>query len=245
MKYPIIMLVYQYRKAMTAHTYIIVPAAGGGTRMQQPIPKQYLNLAGKPVLEHTLTTLLAIPFIARVVVALSSDDLFFNSLASATHPRLTQVQGGNSRASSVLNALNALSTIAEPHDWVLVHDAARPLVTLKDIDHLRVTLANHPIGGILATPVTDTLKQSDAQLKTCLTVARDTLWRALTPQMCRYGLLKQALSHCLNANLGITDEAMALETLGQTMQIVEGSADNIKITYPIDLLIAEQLLLTR
>lgn len=227
---------------MTATTYIIIPAAGGGTRMQQPTPKQYLSLAGKPVLEHTLTTLLAVPDIAGLVIALAPDDLFFAHLTSATHPRITQVHGGDSRAASVLNALNALTPIAQPHDWVLVHDAARPLVRLSDIAQLRTTLQDHPVGGILATPVTDTLKQSNAQGHICATVARDALWRALTPQMCRYGLLKQALNHCLQANIAITDEAMALESLGHTLQIIEGAFDNIKITYPIDLLIAEQLL---
>ena len=227
------------------NTYIIVPAAGGGRRMQHSTAKQYLTLAGKPILEHTLATLLAVPDIQQVLVALSLDDQQFNHLPSAKHPRLMTLIGGNSRAESVLNALQSLSAVATAQDWILVHDGARPLVSLSDIAQLRHLLIDHPIGGILATPVTDTLKQVNAEQQIQTTLARETLWRALTPQLCRYGLLTHALKHCLNQQIAITDEAMALEQCGHSLQVVEGSSDNIKITYPIDLALAEQVLLLR
>lgn len=230
---------------MKTHTYIIVPAAGEGTRMQQNMPKQYLELAGKAVLEHTLNALLAIPHIQHIVVALAPDDVFFEHLSASRHPRVMRVNGGTSRAASVLNALNALRTEAQAHDWILVHDAARPLVRQEDIHQLRTTLADHPVGGILASPVTDTLKRVGADLQIQQTLERDTLWRALTPQMCRYDLLKSALTTCLSKNIPVTDEAMALEYGGLNLQIVEGASDNIKITYPIDLLLAEQILANR
>lgn len=223
-------------------TFIVVPAAGNGQRMQQFIAKQYLHLAGKPVLTHTLETLLAVPAISQLIIALAPDDLLFDRLISITDPRLIRIKGGVTRAASVLNALNHLNPIAKDDDWVLVHDAARPFISQQDIAHLRSQLAEHPVGGLLATPVTDTLKQVDADLTIQKTLNRQTLWRALTPQMCRYGLLKAALNHCLAQQITITDEAMAMEQCNHAMQIIEGSSDNIKITYPIDLMIAEQLI---
>lgn len=223
-------------------TFIIVPAAGGGQRMQHATPKQYLDLAGTPILERTLNTLLAVPDIAQVVVALALDDTHFKHLTCSNHPRLQHVIGGASRAASVLNALNHLVSVAQPQDWVLVHDAARPLVHLADIAHLRLSLHDHPVGGILAAPVTDTLKHVHSDTQISHTLDRSTLWRALTPQLCRFGLLKQALEHGLAQRLDLTDEAMALETLGHYPTIVAGSPDNIKITYPIDLQLAALLI---
>lgn len=222
-------------------TYIIVPAAGGGTRMQQDTPKQYLPLDGQCILERTLHTLLSVPDIHQVIVALAPHDAYFDTLAICQQPRLTRITGGASRAASVLQALNHLTATAHADDWVLVHDAARPLVRLSDIATLRATLHDHPIGGILATPVSDTLKQVDTSLNIHSTIDRSILWRALTPQMARYGLLKAALSACLTQGIKPTDEAQALEQAGFTPRIVEGCSDNIKITYPMDLLLAEQI----
>ncbi len=225
---------------MKTNTYIVVPAAGTGARMQQNLPKQYALLAGQPILARTLTTLLAVPDVQQVIVALAADDAHFDTLIALDDPRLSRVIGGANRAESVLSALNYLS--ANDHDWVLVHDAARPLISLEDIAKLRISLAAHSVGGILATPVTDTLKHVDEHHTIHHTVNRKNLWRALTPQLCRYGLLKHALTQCLLEQRTITDEAMALELCGHPMQIIEGSANNIKITYPMDLLIAEQVL---
>lgn len=207
--------------------------------MQHTLAKQYLPLAGVPILERTLQTLLQVKAVA-IVVALAEEDRYFDQLTSSHHPKIQRVTGGATRAASVLAALQLLAAKAHPEDWVMVHDAARPLVSLSDIEHLQQRLIDHPVGGILATPVTDTIKQVDAQGNIQLTLARHTLWRALTPQLCRFGLLQQALSHCLHHQLEITDEAMALECCGHSPAIVEGSASNIKITYPMDLLIAEQ-----
>ncbi len=238
------MLVFNIHASVTlfmkTHTYIVVPAAGTGTRLHQSLPKQYAMLAGQAILTHTLTTLLAIPDVQQLIIALAADDTHFDALITIDDARLSRVIGGASRAESVLSALNHLT--ANDDDWVLIHDAARPLISLNDIAKLRMKLAKHPVGGILATPVTDTLKHVDQHGTIQHTVNRKTLWRALTPQMCRYGVLKQALTQCLLEQQTITDEAMALERCGYSMQIIEGSATNIKITYPIDLLVAEQLI---
>jgi 2-C-methyl-D-erythritol 4-phosphate cytidylyltransferase len=221
-------------------TFIIVPAAGIGSRMQAEVPKQYLRLNGIAILERTLQTLCSVPDIARIVIAIAKSDNYFAELPSAK--RVQQVIGGATRAESVLAALEILSDEAQPDDWVLVHDAARPLITLSDIAKLRHAVATHPAGGILATPIADTLKQVDPHLTILCTLPRAQIWRALTPQMCRYGLLQKALHKAFQQQQEITDEAMALEQLGYALQIVEGDARNLKITTPLDLALAESLL---
>lgn len=224
---------------MTA-LYIVVPAAGGGHRMQQAIPKQYLHLSGKAIVERSLDALLSLEPMS-ITVALAADDTRFVQLGCAKDPRVHSILGGNSRAASVLNALHHLSSVAKTDDWVLVHDAARPLVKACDLARLVARLANHPVGGLLATPAIDTLKQVDPHGSVIKTLARQGIWRALTPQMARFSLLRAAIERCLTDGVDPTDEAMALEYNGYHPLIVEGSADNIKITHAIDLIIAEQL----
>lgn len=224
---------------MTA-LYIVVPAAGNGQRMQQSVPKQYLYLCGKAIVERSIDALLRLEP-ASITVALALDDTRFATLDCAKNPRVHGIQGGRSRATSVLAALHHLSSVALADDWVLVHDAARPLVTTADLTRLTTRLADHPVGGLLATPAIDTLKQVDLHGCVIKTLARDGVWRALTPQMARYGLLREAIERCLIDGLEPTDEAMALEYNGHHPLIVEGSADNIKITHAIDLITAEQL----
>lgn len=210
----------------------IVPAAGIGSRMGADCPKQYLQLAGQTILEHTLGALLSHPAIARVIVALAPHDRWFDALPVATDPRVLRVEGGAERAFSVLNALH----MAEG-EWVLVHDAARPCLTHGDLDRLIAT-AIQCGGAILGSRVRDTMKRSDAMGNILGTVDREQLWHALTPQMFPARPLLRALEEGLALGATITDEASAMERAGFTVRMVEGRADNIKVTRPEDLSLA-------
>ena len=214
----------------------IVPAAGIGSRMGADCPKQYLTLAGKTILEHTLGCLLSHPAIARVIVALAPHDEWFEQLAVAADPRVLRVEGGSERAYSVLNALH----VAEGK-WVLVHDAARPCLTQGDLDAL-IACAMACDGAILGSRVRDTMKRTDGAGNIVATVEREQLWHALTPQMFPTGTLKRALEEGLALGALITDEASAMERAGFTVKMVEGRADNIKVTRPEDLSLAELFL---
>ena len=227
--------------------WALVPAAGIGKRMGSAVPKQYLPLAGRPVIAHALATLLAHPRIAGVVVAIGAEDEWWPTVAAeltAAKP-LWVVTGGAERCYSVLNGLEALRQWAMLNDWVLVHDAARPCLTAEDLDRLFAELTGDPVGGLLAVPVRDTLKQADATGRVAATVDRSRLWHALTPQMFRMGTLHEALRAALMRGLLVTDEAAALEASGFTPRLVEGRADNLKITRPEDLALAEFYLTRR
>jgi 2-C-methyl-D-erythritol 4-phosphate cytidylyltransferase len=217
--------------------FAVVPAAGAGRRMGADIPKQYLQIHDKPVLQHTLERLLSVEELQTVVVALGKEDGWWPELPFVEHPRVLATEGGKERADSVLNALEALAEQARFEDWVLVHDAARACVTASDIRRLMDTLIDDPVGGILALPSSDTLKGVDGQ-RIVDTVDRRHVWRALTPQMFRYGELRDALAQAARDGLTVTDEASALELRGLQPRIVEGRADNIKITRPEDLPLA-------
>ncbi|HBA66850.1 MAG TPA: 2-C-methyl-D-erythritol 4-phosphate cytidylyltransferase [Methylococcaceae bacterium] len=221
----------------TQSIWAVVPAAGVGKRMQADRPKQYLELAGKTVLEHTLARLLQADVFAAVSVAISVEDPYWPELAISKNDRVLTASGGKERADSVLSALRVIADRARGNDWVLVHDAARPCITVADIRLLINTLQNDEVGGILALSSHDTLKnvESDSILGT---LDRTHIWRALTPQMFRYGQLKQALEASVG-NPRVTDEASALELLGLQPKIVEGRPDNIKITRPEDLPLAQ------
>lgn len=223
---------------MTAKITAIVPAAGVGSRMQADRPKQYLILHGHTVLEHTVEVLLRHPNVGQVVVAVSDNDPYFGSLALANHPRVVRVSGGKERADSVLSALDYVCQ-HQLSEWVLVHDAARPCVEHVDISQLIATAQTHTVGAILAAPVRDTMKRADGGQNIDHTVDRVALWHALTPQMFRAQPLMQALTQALAAQAVITDEASAFEWLGQKPALVAGRADNIKITQPEDLALAE------
>ncbi|QIL85121.1 2-C-methyl-D-erythritol 4-phosphate cytidylyltransferase [Vibrio sp. HDW18] len=216
----------------------VVPAAGVGSRMQADRPKQYLSLLGKTVLEHTIDGLLAHPQIDQVVVALSADDPYFSHLALASDPRVIRVDGGQQRADSVLAALDYVCQ-HQLSQWVLVHDAARPCVTHADISQLIRLALTHPVGAILAAPVRDTMKRSDHLQQIEHTVDRTALWHALTPQMFRAQALREALHAALQQQVTITDEASAFEWRGEKPALVTGRADNLKITQPEDLALAE------
>jgi 2-C-methyl-D-erythritol 4-phosphate cytidylyltransferase len=224
---------------MTDSTKIwgIVPAAGAGKRMQSDRPKQYLELAGKTVIEQTLLRLLQANVFNAIAVAISAEDPYWPELELSKHPAILTAPGGKERADSVLSALRTLRKTASDTDWVLVHDAARPCITVADIHLLIDLLQTDDVGGILALSSHDTLK--NVQGKNILgTLDRTHIWRALTPQMFRYGMLKTALE-AAEGNSSVTDEASALELKGLQPKIVEGRPDNIKITRPEDLALAQ------
>lgn len=221
----------------TRSIWAVVPAAGVGKRMQADRPKQYLELAGKTVLEHTLTRLLQTEVFSAVSVAISVEDPYWPELTISKNERVLTAPGGKERADSVLSALQAISGRVSEQDWVLVHDAARPCITAADIRLLIDLLQDDEIGGILALSSHDTLKNVEGG-SIVGTLDRTHIWRALTPQMFRYGRLKQALEASVG-NPAVTDEASALELLGMSPKIVEGRPDNIKITRPEDLPLAQ------
>ncbi len=218
--------------------WAVVPAAGVGKRMNADRPKQYLELAGKTVIEHTLLRLLSAEVFTAVAVAISEEDPYWPDLDVSAHKKIITAAGGKERADSVLSALKAIRTVASDDDWVLVHDAARPCITTIDIHHLIDSLKTDEIGGILALSSHDTLKSVQGDNIIVGTLDRSHIWRALTPQMFRYGLLKNAIE-AAEGNTAITDESSALELQGMQPKIVEGRPDNIKITRPEDLALAQ------
>jgi len=230
--------------------WAIIPAAGVGKRMGTKIPKQYLPLCGKTVLEQTLSIFLKHPDINGIIIAVTEGDPYWQEISAnynhsndAAHtpdnkPVLVAA-GGAERCHSVLNALTELSKHAAVNDWVLVHDAARPCLTSGDIDRLIGQLSKTSSGGLLGLPMADTVKRCDKNLQVIETVERSELWRALTPQMFPLKLLKDALEQAINNNALVTDEASAIELQGLKPQMVEGQPGNIKITHPGDLQLAE------
>lgn len=208
-------------------------------------PKQYLTLAGRTVLEWTLTRFLSHPCLKGIVVCLAADDPYWPQLSCSRNPHLHRVDGGVERADSVLNGLNFL--LHQGHsleDWVLVHDAARPNLAREDLDRLLQTLQDDPVGGLLASPVQDTLKQVDSNGRVRQTIDRACLWQAYTPQMFRLGPLQEALDSVLQAGIRVTDEASAMEWSRQAPRLVRGRSDNIKITTPQDLMRLQSLFQT-
>ncbi|MFZ2267057.1 MAG: 2-C-methyl-D-erythritol 4-phosphate cytidylyltransferase [Azonexus sp.] len=220
--------------------YAIVPAAGSGSRFGAEMPKQYLDLLGRPLIYHTLAALTACPEIDRVWVVLSPDDTWWSRYDwSELGAKLETLRcGGATRADSVNNGLRAAAMVAADDDWVLVHDAARPCLSAAMLAGLFNELANDPVGGILAVPVADTLKRADAEQRVAATEPRDGLWQAQTPQMFRYGRLLEALEKCRE----VTDEAGAVEALGLKPKLVRGDSTNLKVTYPTDLALAAMIL---
>jgi 2-C-methyl-D-erythritol 4-phosphate cytidylyltransferase len=223
---------------MTDSYYALVPAAGFGARMGHEIPKQYMMLAGKPMIYHALATLCAHPEISTVFVVLSPEDRHWNTFnwSSFGDKLQTLYCGGETRAESVLNGL--LVSELEPDDWVLVHDAARPCLSRQQLSHLLDELRNDEVGGLLAVPVADTLKRADSKQRVACTESRVGLWQAQTPQMFRLAILVKALETAPS----VTDEASAIEALGLFPKLVSSDTTNFKVTYPQDLQLAELLL---
>ena len=220
--------------------FAIVPAAGSGSRFGAEKPKQYLNLLGRPLIFHALAALVACPEIERVWVVLSPDDPYWLQYDwSDLGAELDTVRcGGETRAESVTNGLQAAAMVAADDDWVLVHDAARPCLSAEMLTSLFTDLADDPVGGLLAVPVADTLKRADSEQRVAATEPRDGLWQAQTPQMFRYGRLLEALKN----GTAVTDEASAIEALGLKPKLVSGDSTNLKVTYPADLALAAMIL---
>ncbi len=218
--------------------HALVPAAGFGARMGNELPKQYLDLAGRPMIWHALSTLCANPNIKTVFVVLAPDDEYFARYDwSHCAGKLAPLHcGGKTRAESVANGL--LVSELEPDDWVLVHDAARPCLSAHLLARMIAELRDDPVGGILAVPVADTLKRADAAGRVLRTESREQLWQAQTPQMFRAGLLAEALSRSNN----VTDDASAIEAMGLQPRLVASDTSNFKVTYPQDIELAELLL---
>ena len=217
----------------------LVPAAGSGSRMGGELPKQYLPLSGRPLIEHTVRALAAHPRIDKVYVVLSPEDGWWEGQGIA-HDKLVVLRcGGAARADSVMNGLKAIAGEIAADDWVLVHDAARPCLRPEHLDRMLAELADDEVGGILAVPVADTLKRAEAGQRIAATVPREGLWQAQTPQMFRHGLLLKALE---TAGSAVTDEASAIERMGLRPKLVEGDARNLKVTYPRDLELAALIL---
>ena len=215
----------------------VVPAAGVGSRMKADRPKQYLQIHGKTILEHTVEKLLSHPQVSKIVVAVSDDDPYYPELPLNLNPLVIRVSGGTERADSVLSALDYIAQ-QQLSDWVMVHDAARPCIQLSDIDKLISGAMTHDVGAILAAPVRDTMKRG-AQGQIEHTVDRVDLWHALTPQMFRSKPLRKVLSEALKQGVSITDEASAFEWKGLSPALIAGRSDNFKITQPEDLALAE------
>jgi 2-C-methyl-D-erythritol 4-phosphate cytidylyltransferase len=223
-------------------TWVVVPAAGRGARFGGEIPKQYLDLLGRPLIEHTLRALLAHPSISGAMVALSANDPHWRGWRELEGKPVLTCLGGGERADSVLAGLRALPASVPADDWVLVHDAARPCVKALDLSRLFAALKTDPVGALLAAPVRDTLKRAGDDGRVESTVPRGSMWRALTPQAFRRDSLVRALESAERAGVVATDEAMAIERLGLKPLLVEGSEDNLKVTTPADLAVAESIL---
>lgn len=222
--------------------WAVIAAAGGGKRMGADLPKQYLVVAGRPVIAHAVGRVAGHPRVSGAVVVLARDDVLWDAVELGPVPRPRRATGGAERCHSVLSGLETLAGEAAEDDWVLVHDAARPCVRREDIDRLMDELAGHPVGGLLGLPARDTLKRAAPDGSVRETVARAGLWHALTPQMFRFGLLRRALRVAVGGGLLVTDEAQAMELAGHVPRLVEGSPDNLKVTTPRDLALAEVFL---
>ena len=219
--------------------WAVVPAAGIGSRMHADIPKQYLEIHGTCILEHTVQRFCEHPRIEGIVVAISAADQRWESLDVSRHEKVIRVTGGLERFNSVLNGLLHLEKSgADPLDWVLVHDAVRPCLRKSDIDRLIEAVSNHEVGGLLAFPARDTIKRSNTKREVVETVDREDIWHAQTPQMFRLGMLTSAIDDIVRKNLKVTDEAQAIELAGGQPLLVQGSPENIKITHQIDMQLA-------
>ena len=225
--------------------WAVVAAAGLGRRLGGEIPKQYREIAGAPLMEHTLRALLENPDIRGIVVALDPSDRRADAIDSLADVRVQTTPGGAERADSVMAGLELLAAEGAEDDWVLVHDAARPCLPLESLTALIKRARQSGEGVILAEPVADTLKQVGDDGQISGTVDRQSLWRAQTPQLFPLFALRAALGQCLEEGLSVTDEAMAMEWAGEPVHVVEGPSSNIKVTVEADLAFADLVLRKR
>ena len=220
--------------------HIIIPAAGSGTRMGLSQPKQYLLIHTQTLIERVVRVFDNISLVHSIHIALHSNDEIWKTLNLSFSSKVnTHYCGGGSRAETVLNTLKIIKDHVDPNDWILVHDAARPGIEKKDVEHLIHTLKNDSVGGLLAYPLADTIKKSDEEDRVVESPSRKHLWQAQTPQMYRYKMLSDALEKFDGTP---TDESQAIERLGEKPKLIKGSFKNFKVTYPEDLNILEQLI---
>jgi 2-C-methyl-D-erythritol 4-phosphate cytidylyltransferase len=222
--------------------HCVIAAAGIGMRMGGALPKQYLPILDRSIIEWSLRPFLAMPEIAQVVVVLSKEDQWFAKLGIAQHPKVSCVVGGEERYQSVLAGLIELAKNAQGRDWVLVHDAARPNITEEDVRRLITTVGDHPVGGLLGTPVSDSLKRVDQYNLIEADLSREQIWRAFTPQMFRLDLLIACLQEVVAQAISITDESSAVVRKGQQAIMVPGRSDNFKVTTPADYEMMQKLM---
>ncbi len=228
---------------LPSRLHAVIPAAGVGARMGATVPKQYLPLCGEPMLAQTLRRIAAVPQLCQIVVPLGPQDGYWPEIDPVLRERVERVDGGRERADSVLAGLKQLLATAEPLDLVLVHDAARPCIRVGDIEKLIAAVQVDPArGGLLASPVRDTMKRGGEGDKVYRTESRTDLWHALTPQLFQLQPLHDAIESALRAELALTDESSAIELAGLQPQLVEGGSDNIKVTREGDLALAAFLL---
>lgn len=225
--------------------WAIVPAAGTGSRSGSDIPKQYQSIAGKPMLHHVLDVLCEHLDIDGIILALSNDDARWQGVTMWRNKLLRTCVGGIERSDSVLLAINALADVLSKDDFVLVHDAARPCLRFEDLHQLIQLASTHPVGALLACKIKDTVKRSDSSAQVEGTIDRRLLWRAFTPQMFPAKSLQRALQHAKQEGVAVTDESCAMERLGLSPLLVEGTDDNIKVTLASDFALAEAILKAR
>ena len=225
--------------------WAVLPAAGAGSRMNSATPKQYLSFQGKTIIEHCLDRLLSHSAIAGAVIVLREDDKIWDELGYNSVKPVFTATGGKERHYSVYNGLSSLQQQLGNNIIVLVHDAVRPLVNHQDLGNVIDAARHNPAGAILAAPVTDTLKQQNDRMEIDRTLSRDRLWRALTPQVFHLQALFSALKRVIDERLVITDDAQAIELMGYSPALVAGSSENLKITSPEDLLLAEKIWLNQ
>lgn len=220
--------------------HVIIPAAGSGSRMGADAPKQYLRLNGNSLIQHVIKVFDQATKISSIHIVLTEGDAHWRSTYLCLSDK-AQVHycGGETRAATVLNGLNAIENQVEEGDWILVHDAARPGLSNLLLNQLLNTLENDTVGGLLALPLADTLKRADTEQRVCATIPREALWQAQTPQMFKYATLKKALTEFVGTP---TDEAEAIEALGLKPKLVTGELRNLKVTYPQDLAVLAALL---
>ena len=229
---------------MKSKILALVPAAGTGTRFGDSLPKQYLDIDGHPMIFHTLKALSRVSRIDAIIVVLSPDDNHWQNYPAdwllVGGKLSTAMVGGNSRGETIANGLNAIAVSLgiDANDWIMVHDAARPCIRTELIEQFIDELENDRVGGLLALPLADTIKRDDGNLRVEKTLPRERLWRAQTPQMFRFALLKDALARCPQA----TDEAQAIEVLGHQPKLVMGDSANLKVTYAHDMKLARMIL---
>jgi 2-C-methyl-D-erythritol 4-phosphate cytidylyltransferase len=225
--------------------FALIPAAGAGARFGDRLRKQYVPIAGVPLLKRAIDSLHGAVVLDGVFVVLAKDDKEYAERIGSIQGVEPVYCGGPTRTESVRNGLAAVGRHAQAEDWVIVHDAARPCLDVTTLHRLLHELEDEPVGGLLAIPLTDTLKRAEtgAGLRAASTESREGLWCAQTPQMFRFAILQHALRKADAAK--VTDEAQAIEALGVKPRLIQGSPANIKVTYPEDITLAEAILAAR